>query len=128
MQATTDNTGITCMQFVAQVNNLDRWQDRTNASRQLDETIVITFSSIIRFYRGGGTPKHNGNTQNTGQDDGGLACMVGWSALRLFVGWLVFLIDNNQTGIWQGRKECGTRANYHINQTCPNTPPFIVAF
>src|SRR6266702_2330582 len=76
LQSPTDNTRVTSMQFVTEIDHFNWRQVCPNTPRQFDQCIYLSLSAVKRLYSWRSTAQHHWDMQNASQHNSRLACMI----------------------------------------------------
>ena len=115
------------LEFAAHVDELDLGQRTVHhAVAQLDARVLAALRILPAFKRGRGRAHDHDCAGQLGAHDGHVARVV---ARRLFllVALVVLLVDENQSQIWRGRKDCRARANDDGRIAAANATPLLAA-
>src|SRR6266566_8669335 len=94
LQTAADDAGIACMEFIAQVDDLNRGERGSDAIAQLNQLIRVTISVIKRLDRWRRAAQHDRDVEHTAKCDGGCARVIGWPVLTLLVGRFMLLVQD----------------------------------
>ena len=113
--------------FLTQIDNAhERHLLLVHALRERNEPVLSDRRVVITLQRRRGAAENDNALLDLCAHDCDVACVIPRRFL-LFVGRLVFFIDNDQPEILQRREHCAARADHDPGAAGMNLVPFIVA-